>query len=77
MKATVQMIGGAYEIVGLRTPSVMPLNETNGKPVYEMVYLHTFGGKPYKKIENAIKALTKKGFEYIPDSEIIIVYGND
>lgn len=79
MKATVQMIGGRYDIVGLSTPSVMPLNDdlTNGKPVYEMRYLHSFAGKTYKTIDNAIKALTKRGFEYIPNNEIITVCGWD
>ena len=73
MKATVEMIGGRYDVVGLRTPSVMPIDEslTNGKPVYELVYLHSFGGKTYKTLENAVRALTKKGLEYIPANEII------
>lgn len=79
MKATVQKIGGRYDIVGLTTPSVMPINEdlTEGKPVYEMCYLYTFAGKTYKTIENAVRALIKKGFEYIPDNEIITVCGWD
>lgn len=79
MKATVEMTGERYDIWGLRIPSVKPLNEefTNGKSVYELVYLHTFKGKTYKTIENAIKALLKKGFEYVPSTEIITVCGWD
>ena len=79
MKATVEMICGKYEVVGLRKPSVMPTNEmlTKGKPVYELVYLHTFKGKTYKTLENAIKALIKKGIEYIPENEILTVCGWD
>lgn len=79
MKATVEMIGGRYDVVGLTTPSVMPINEdlTNGKPVYELFYLHSFGGKTYKTLENAIRALTKKGLEYVPANEIITVCGWD
>lgn len=79
MKATVQMIGGRYDVVGLTTPSGNYINEafTNGKPVYEMVYLHSIGSKTYKTLENAIRALTKKGLEYVPDNEIITVCGWD
>ena len=79
MKATVEMFGGRYHVTGLRKPSVMPIDEqfTNGKPVYEVAYLHSFGGKSYKTIENAIKALTKIGLEYVPASEIITVCGWD
>ena len=79
MKATVEMLSGRYDVVGLRTPSVSPICEdmTNGKPVYELVYLHSFGGKTYKTLENAIRALVKKGFEYVPANEIITVCGWD
>lgn len=79
MKATVEMIGGRYNVWGLTTPSVMPIDEslTNGKPVYELFYLHSFGDKTYKTLENAVRALTKKGFEYIPANEIITVCGWD
>lgn len=79
MKATVEMICGRYEVVGLRKPNVNPINDvlTMDKRVYELVYLHSFGGKTYKTLENAVKALTKKGFEYIPENEIITVCGWD
>ena len=79
MKATVEMIGGRYEVCGLTPPAVNPINEdlTNGKPVYELKYLHTFANKSYKTLENAIKALTKRGFEYVPVDSVITVCGWD
>lgn len=79
MKATVEMISGRYEVVGLAKPAVSPVDETftNGKPVYELRYLHSFGSKTYKTLENAVKALTKKGFEYVPQNEIITFCGWD
>lgn len=79
MKATVEMICGRYEVVGLRKPSVSPIAPelTDGKTVYEMTYLHSFCGKTYKTLENAIKALLKKGLEYIPNDSIITVCGWD
>lgn len=79
MKATVEKICGRYEVVGLTKPAVNPIDETftNGKPVYELFYLHSFGGKTYKTLENAVKALTKKGLEYIPANTIITVCGWD
>lgn len=79
MKATVEKISGRYEVVGLAKPAFNPVDETftNGKPVYELRYLHSFGGKTYKTLENAVKALIKKGLEYIPENEIITVCGWD
>lgn len=79
MKATVEMICGRYEVVGLTKPSISPIDETltNGKPVYEMTYLYSFGSKTYKTLENAVRALTKKGFEYVPANEIVTVCGWD
>ena len=79
MKATVEMTSGRYEVVGLMKPNISPIDETltNGKPVYELFYLHSFGRKTYKTVENAVKALTKKGLEYVPANEIITVCGWD
>lgn len=79
MKATVEMIGGRYDIVGLRTPSVSPIAPefTNSKPVYEMTYLHSFGGKTYKTLENAIRAIKKRGMQYIPAESVVLVCGWD
>ena len=79
MKATVEMSGGRYEIWGLTTPSVNPINEmvTDGKPVYELTYLYTFARKSYKTIENAVKAIRKRGLEYVPADGIITVCGWD
>lgn len=79
MKATIEMISGRYEVVGLREPSASPIAPefTNGKTVYEMTYLHSFGGKTYKTLENAIKALLKRGIEYVPNDSIITVCGWD
>lgn len=57
MKATVIKINDRYEIIGL--------NKTATAGVYEMQYLYTFGGKSYKTLANAVKAIAKKGFEYI------------
>lgn len=61
MKATIQKIGNGYEIIGLDAGKVV-----NGITVYEMRYLFTFGGKQYKTEENAIRAIARKGFEYLP-----------
>ena len=79
MKATVEMISGRYDIVGLQKPSVSPIDEmfTEGKPVYEMTYLHSFAGKTYKTLANAIKAIEKRGLEYVPAESIITVCGWD
>ena len=78
MKATVEMIGGRYEVIGLTKPAVSPIDETlANKPVYELFYLHSFGGKTYKTLENAVKALIKKGLEYVPANTIITVCGWD
>lgn len=57
MKATVIKINGRYEITGL--------NPTATAGVYEMQYLYSFGGKSYKTFENALKAIARKGFEYV------------
>lgn len=61
MKATVQKIGNGYEVIGLDASKVI-----NGVTTYEMRYLFTFGGKQYKTEQNAIRAIAKKGFEYMP-----------
>lgn len=61
MKATIQKIGSGYEIIGLDAGKVI-----NGVMTYEMRYLFTFGGKQYKTEQNALRAIAKKGFEYLP-----------
>lgn len=77
MKATVEMIGGRYEVVGLRKPISNPLAIDNGKETYELVTLHSFCGKSYKTLDNAIKAIQKRNMEYIPIDTINTFCGWD
>ena len=77
MLATVQMYNGRFEVIGLRKPSVPRVSPVPDKPMFEMVCLHSFCGKSYKTKENAIKALIKKGLEYIADEEITTYIGWD
>lgn len=77
MKVTVEMIGGRYEVTGLRTPAFNPLAIDNGKETYEIFVLRSFCGKSYKTLENAIKAIQKKGYEYLPIDTINTVCGWD
>ena len=61
MRATIRKTwNGKYEIVGIRNENV-----SNDVTRYEMTYLHTFGGKFYKTLQNAIRAIKNKGFEYV------------
>ena len=71
MKATTMKIGDRYEVIGLDAGK-----EIGGEMVYEMLYLRSFGSKDYKTEENAIKAILKKGFEYIKvkDTQIVCCY---
>lgn len=57
---------GKYEIVGA---------EHIENNVYEMRYVYAFGGKFYKTLNNAIRAINNKGYEYIPNDEITLVCG--
>lgn len=73
MKATTMKIGDRYEVIGLDAGK-----EVDGEMVYEMRYLYSFGSKTYKTEENAIKAILKKGFEYIKvkNNQIICGYND-
>lgn len=78
MKATVEALpSGRFDIVGLRKPAINPLAIENGKETFEITLIRTFLGKTYKTIENAIKALESKGFEYVPSETINTVIGWD
>lgn len=73
MKATTMKIGERYEVIGLDAGK-----EIGGELVYEMRFLYSFGSKTYKTEENAIKAILKKGFEYIKvKSSQVICCNND
>lgn len=68
MKATAEIINGKFEVIGLDF-----VKEEYGVKVYEMRYLHSFGGKTYKTLANAIKAIERKGFEYVDTFGIKLV----
>ena len=56
IKATVKSFGQGFEVVGLHDIG-------NGN--FEMQYLYSFGGKVYKTMNTAIRAIARKGFEYV------------
>lgn len=71
MKATIRQFKTSYMIVGLRE-----LEEKNGMMMYEMKYLFSLGSKTYKTEKNAIKAILREGFEYIPtvSNQLVCAY---
>lgn len=77
MKATVEMISGRYSVVGLEKPNFKVVNAPADKPVYELTYLYSLGSKTYKTLANAIRAIEKNGFEYVPAESIFTVCGYD
>ena len=77
MKATVEMICGRYEVIGLHKPATCPTVFDNGKETYELATLHSFCGKSYKTLDNAIKAIQKRNMEYIPIDTINTFCGWD
>ena len=77
MKATVEMIGNRYSIVGLEKPNFKVVNAPADKAVYELKFLYTFGSKTYKTLANAIRAIEKNGFEYVPAESIFTVCAYD
>ena len=77
MKATVEMISGRYEVVGLHNATTCPCIFDNDKETYELVTLHSFCGKSYKTLDNAIKAIQKKNMEYVPMDTINTFCGWD
>lgn len=61
IKATITKHNTLYSVVGLEE-----LEEKDGLMMYEMRYLFSLGSKSYKTEKNAIKAIIREGFEYIP-----------
>ncbi len=72
MKATVQKINNAYVVTG-----IIELDKQDGVQRYEMRYLHSLGSKYYKTEKNAVRAIERNQYEYIPTTRNQLVCAYD
>ena len=71
IKATILKHNQTFSIIGLEE-----IGEKDGLVMYEMQYLFSLGSKYYKTEKNAIKAILRNGFEYIPtvSNQLVCAY---